>query len=529
VIVLAVTTLHGLANGSSGSGNPTGDASGESPSCKRPPALEDVGLNRFESLRAGQQDGPKRFSVRRWQQAASFLTSLIVHAIGLLVLAFWVLPHVKSGAILLEAAKLDSHDLVHQDWALPVKSQEPPELMAVEQANVDLFSPGLPSIAAVQPGAPAPAGTSADVRSPEWLDRMLQPSYAAVGGGYEGRSPQWRARLAAARGGTPASENAVELGLAWLAAHQWADGGWRFDHSGGPCRGMCRNPGNVASTTGATGLALLAFLGAGYTHRDGPYKDHVQRGLYYLGERMLITPHGGDLQEGTMYAHGIATLALCEAYAMTQDTALRPTAQQAVDFIVYAQHPQGGWRYVPGQPGDTTVFGWQIMALKSARLAGLEVPSPVIENAMRFLDSVQSHAGAAYGYLKPGNEPSPTAIGLLSRMYYGWQRNDPRLEKGVGILESLGPSAHDMYFNYYATQVLHHYHGPGWEKWNSRLRDYLVTTQAVDGHERGSWFFADRHGSLGGRHYTTCMCIMILEVYYRHMPLYDAPAVEVGF
>ncbi|GIW95037.1 MAG: hypothetical protein KatS3mg110_3078 [Pirellulaceae bacterium] len=458
-----------------------------------------------------------------------FLVSFVVHAVLLLALALWVIPRVHKPNLVLDVYTENRPELLplaDTTFSTPLELPDviSSELPAVEPSVPESLPPLMGSRGGAAGSIPVPA-----VVSSESLEQLLRPSHVAVGGGYEGRRPELRARLAMARGGTPASEQAVELGLAWLAAHQWSDGGWRFDHTQGPCQGQCRDPGRVATSTGATGLALLAFLGAGYTHQDGPYRDVVQRGLYYLGDRMQVTPHGGDLQEGTMYGHGIATLALCEAYAMTRDSALRPIAQQAVDFICWAQHPQGGWRYVPGQPGDTTVFGWQIMALKSARLGGLDVPSPVIDAAMHYLDSVQAHGGATYGYQKPGNDPSPTAIGLLARMYYGWKRNDPRLIKGVGILEQLGPSDHDVYFDYYATQVLHHFQGSGWERWNKRLRDYLVATQAQNGHERGSWFFADRHGSFGGRHYTTAMCIMILEVYYRHMPLYDAPAIDVGF
>ncbi len=160
------------------------------------------------------------------------------------------------------------------------------------------------------------------------------------------------------------------------------------------------------------------------------------------------------------------------------------------------------------------------------RLAGLEVPSETFVRAEGFLDSVQSDDGAVYGYQKPDKAPSPTAVGLLSRMYLGWPRTDSRLARGVAYLEKLGSSRTDMYFNYYATQVLHHYEGQGWDAWNTALRDRLVATQSHRGHEHGSWYFHDEHGKSGGRLYTTAMCVMILEVYYRHMPLYGKRAVE---
>ncbi|MCB1511751.1 MAG: hypothetical protein KDJ36_12685 [Hyphomicrobiaceae bacterium] len=361
------------------------------------------------------------------------------------------------------------------------------------------------------------------------VNDLLEATNTPIGGGFEGRTEEQRARLVAARGGNQASEDAVEQGLAWLAEHQRQDGSWHLNHQEGRCNGRCPHPGTVGTSTGATALALLPFLGAGYTHQQGKYKDVVGEGLYYLTGRMIETPHGGDLQEGTMYSQGIATIALCEAYAMTGDEQLKSYAQKAVDFIVRAQHPRGGWRYVPGAPGDTTVTGWQVMALKSAKMAGLFVPSHTTELAKEYLDSVQDPGGVFYGYQRPGKESGPTSVATLLRMYLGWRRDDSRLVGGYAFLANQGPSQTDMYFNYYATQVLHHHGGSDWERWNIRMRDFLIARQAPSGHEKGSWYFVDRHGTAGGRLYTTAICTMILEVYYRHMPLYEKRSVGSGF
>jgi len=348
-------------------------------------------------------------------------------------------------------------------------------------------------------------------------------------GGFEGRLDANKGQLIAQFGGSKESEDAVAQALAWLAAHQRRDGSWRFTFDSAPCNGRCRDAGTVGSTTGATALALLPFLGAGHLPDKGPYGELVKNGLYYLRGRLLRTPLGGDLQEGTMYAHGLAAITLCEAYAMTRQEELRPSAQLAIDFIANVQHAGGGWRYYPGQPGDTTVFGWQLMALKSAQLGGLTVPSPTIDRAKRYLDSVQADQGAFYGYARTGQEPGPTAVGLLSRMYFGWKQDDPRLDRGVSYLAKLGPSRNDMYFNYYASQVLRHYGGPHWRSFNERLQEHLVASQARSGHERGSWHFTEKHGTVGGRLYTTAICAMILEVYYRHLPLYGEESVRAGF
>ena len=151
------------------------------------------------------------------------------------------------------------------------------------------------------------------------------------------------------------------------------------------------------------------------------------------------------------------------------------------------------------------------------------------KEARLFLNSVQDGGGAFYGYTEADKRPGTTSVGLLMRMYMGWTRQDDRLRRGANYLAKVGPSKTDMYFNYYATQVLHHLETPAWASWNNELRDHLVKTQASTGHERGSWFFHDRHGGVGGRHYTTAICTMTLQVYYRYMPLYGERAVEEDF
>ena len=84
-----------------------------------------------------------------------------------------------------------------------------------------------------------------------------------------------------------------------------------------------------------------------------------------------------------------------------------------------------------------------------------------------------------------------------------------------------------MYYNYYATQVMHHWGGPEWDRWNNVMREHLIRTQIRDGHATGSWDVADRHGSLGGRLYMTTLALLTLEVYYRHLPLYQKDRIEI--
>jgi hypothetical protein len=360
---------------------------------------------------------------------------------------------------------------------------------------------------------------------------LAQPTPADAGAGdaiataFARRRGADRGAAVRDRGGSAASEAAVERGLEWLARHQAADGSWRFDLSDCRCDGGCRDGGTVSSTTAATGIALLPFLGAGHTQEAGVYREAVTRGLYYLMSRIQPTPRGGDLAEGTMYGQGVATLALAEALGMTKDEMLVRPVRDAVRFIVTAQDSYGGgWRYLPGQAGDTTVTAWQLAALKSAALAGLEVPSPTFDGVCRFLDRVQTQGGAAYGYQSPQARSCTSAIGLLCRMYTGWDREEV-LDRGLAALARPGPAPQGVYQNFYLAQALLQRDHPAWPRWNARNRDQLVARQAAIGHEAGSWFFADPETAPGGRLAHTALAVLTLEVYYRLLPIYGHDAV----
>jgi hypothetical protein len=176
-----------------------------------------------------------------------------------------------------------------------------------------------------------------------------------------------------------------------------------------------------------------------------------------------------------------------------------------------------------------SVVGWQLMALMSGQMGYLRVPALTVKKANDFLDSVQSRGGANYGYTGPGSGDATTAIGLLCRMYLSWKKDNPALQRGVEFLSKKGPSKNNMYYNYYATQVMRHWEGDQWKKWNEKMRDQLVNSQSTQGHETGSWHVDGHHGDRGGRLYTTAMATMILEVYYRHMPIYRTQSVEEDF
>ena len=346
-------------------------------------------------------------------------------------------------------------------------------------------------------------------------------------------------------GGTPESEEAVEAALKWIAKHQLPDGGWSLDHTIG--KGDFRkspNPGELADArTGATALAILPFLGAGNTHLNGDYKKQVQAGLDFLKSRAQRNGRGISFTEpgGTMYSHGLASIVLCEAFAMTQDTSLAPYAQGSIWYIEDVQdRVGGGWRYQPRQQGDTSAVGWQLIALKSAKLSGLNINTNTIRGVEKFLDGVSNAEGSVYGYVAAPTgkriSRATSAVGLLCRMYMGWDKDTPGIQNGVDFLSKRGPSTEknsghcNMYYNYYATQVMKHYGGDQWTNWNNQMRDYLIETQGKKGNVKGSWYLAADHaGKKGGRLYSTALATMTLEVYYRFLPIYKDRSAEDDF
>jgi hypothetical protein len=227
----------------------------------------------------------------------------------------------------------------------------------------------------------------------------------------------------------------------------------------------------------------------------------------------------------------MCTMAICELYGMTHDGKLRKPAFQAVQYCLDAQSDQGGWRYTPRQDTDTSLTGWFVMGLQSGRMAGLKVPNQTLNSVSIYLDGAANKSGNGYGY-QPGvvATPSMTAEALLCRQYLGWKREDARLQSGAKYLLAHLPewksADRDVYYMYYATQVCHHMGGDYWQKWNVVMRELLPSNQIKEGKENGSGDpRGDKWGQQGGRLYVTCMCLYMLEVYYRYLPLYQESAV----
>lgn len=341
-------------------------------------------------------------------------------------------------------------------------------------------------------------------------------------------------RLGAAKlhGGSARTEAAVEASLKWLAANQSPDGRWDASQHGAGREtrtlGQDRYGAGAEADTGVTGLALLAFLAAGHTHLEGKYRENVQHGLEFLLRSQREDGYLAGKAElfASMYCHGMASLAISEAFAMTGDNRLRPFVERAVRYTVTTQHSaSGGWRYQPAEQGDLSQFGWQVMALKSAELAGIDIPDRTKNGMARFLRSVSSgkHRGLASYRAGEGATRTMTAEALACRIFLDVDRDPLTISEGadfvIGDLPKDGKP--NLYYWYYGTLSLYQLQDARWQRWNEALQDQLLKRQRTDGELAGSFDVDDMWGGYGGRVYTTAVAALCLEVYYRYLPLIE--------
>ena len=364
---------------------------------------------------------------------------------------------------------------------------------------------------------------------------------------YATRGAEQRLRLAEEQGGSRETEDAVARGLDWIARSQRSDGAWDAVRWGaGKERRVLNHDRGGAGTqaeTGLTGLALLALMGGGHTHLEGPYQPTVTRGLAFLirSQTTDSSKNDGDLAGNASlyartYCHSMATFALAEALATSDDVRLRPAVERAVAFLVRSQSGStGGWRYRPGDRGDMSQMGWALMALRSAELAGVEVRPAVWSGIERFVASVgRGSRGGLAAYQPQGGHASPTmtAEALYCRQILGIAPSQPaacaeavaalatRLPTGSKQLKTARPA--NLYYWYYATLALHHQRTAGhdaataWDNWNGALKRSLLPIQVRTGRNAGSWTPTTLWGGYGGRVYSTAMATMCLEVYYRY-------------
>ncbi len=445
--------------------------------------------------------------------APPWLISGVFHMLLLIILGLIFLPEFARRQIELEtvwAEKLG--DQLEFDSFLAGTSQDMVEEPILTPENL----PEVPDPFAAPPKVEmvVPNGTTSTSDIPS----------TQIGLALTGREEGMKRALLAAYGGTGTTEAAVKLGLQWLARNQKKQGQWSLV---GPYSDGAINENEVA----ATAMALLAFQGAGNTHRRGQFKENVARAWEWLLKEQ--DADGNFFHEGPFnhrfYTHSQCTIALCELFGMTKDERFKEPAERALQYLLKSQSSEGGWRYSPQSDSDLSVTGWAVMALQSARMAYLAVPDDTFRRIERFLDRVSHEDGTRYCYQR-GHEPTRvmTAEALLCRQYLGWPRNDERLIDGVEYITRpanlVNYGEPNVYYWYYATQVCHHMEGEYWKRWNEVMRQEVPKHQVKVGREKGSWDplkpRRDEWADHGGRLYTTCLSIYMLEVYYRHLPIY---------
>ena len=476
----------------------------------------------------GEPEEPTAWQLVRDQLLVSlraspaWTTSLAIHTLLLVALAIWIvrLPEREKFSLELGFGTTDGA----------------PGSPGTEEAIVEVPGEETPPVEEA-PNEPAEAVATTPPEEPTSEPEANEPTRqaempaAAVPGirvALSGREPGRRDGFLGANGGSDATEAAVTAALEWIVRQQQKDGLWSM-------QGPYQNGGSQENRLAATAMALLALQGAGQTHQVGEHQAVVARAWKKLlaGQQRNGSFDVGRLPaQHELYSHAQVTIALCELYGMTRDPELAEPAERALAYCLAAQGPNGGWRYEPGKDGDMSVTGWYMMALKSAEMAGMDVPPEAFERIEGFLDLVATQEGRRYGYRRENllRDASPvtaavSAEGLLCRQYLGWAQNDPRIIAGLEAIMEEKPldfgGDKDVYAWYYITQVAHHAQGRPWARWNASVRAELPSRQLSTGKERGSWDPAlDRWGSIGGRLFVTCFSTWMLEVYYRHLPLY---------
>lgn len=442
---------------------------------------------------------------------------------------------------------------IEEDDDLPVEIENPIEVPPVDPTITDVPDP-TPTDDVIEPAevwtdtpTDAPAENDSDVAMKDFANAGI------IGTGSTGGGPMGQRRRGG-RGKGPYGGGvrlAKDRALDWLADHQSRDGNWDGDgfmKEGDPTRGpLATGAGSALHDVGLTGLALLAFLGAGETHQSGVYRKNVRLALSWLRKRQDAEgSFAARTTERFTYDHAIATLAMVEAYAMTRSPLLRGPALQGLTFCMACQNPYGGWRYGERDgETDASVTGWMIMALKSGKMAGLPVDEQAVAWGVTALEKLTDEDTGRVGYIQKGSpvvrEPdmleafpaaeseAMTAVGVLARVFGGHDPADDALIRAGGDLlteclpawdESRGSV--DMYYWYYGSLAAFQIGGTHWRHWRRAMEEAVLGSQrGLGAHGKpdnftGSWDPVGPWGKVGGRVYSTALMTLCLEVYYRY-------------
>lgn len=293
-------------------------------------------------------------------------------------------------------------------------------------------------------------------------------------------------------------EVAIDKALKNLSTVQNKDGSWGSQYK-----------------CATTAVALMAFMLKGNFPKKGVYGQNMERGIDFLLKK---SSEGSGYMGINMYEHGLSTLALSEAWGQSDRDEIRDALKRGVEVIIRAQANSGGWRYDPRPvDADISVTAMQVVALSSAREAGILVPAKVIERAQAYVKSCQAPGSGGFGYT---NSLSPTfarsAAGTMALLMCG-QRGSKAANAGLGYLKNLPESKFTraqffFYGHYYAMQSMYQGGDEFYQDWYPQIRDVLLTRQAKD----GSWY-----GDVSDNGFGTAIAVLILGVPYRYLPIYQ--------
>jgi hypothetical protein len=479
-----------------------------------------------------------------WMERAPWLAlSVTFHALILLVLALipWHL-FTKEEPVIFEAS-IDQVEPVEFDEPLP---EDPLE---TETSTEEVIEPTIQETPTADSPLIDELSDFPDEGDPDYISQapfeaISTNKLLGVGPGGGGKYGL-RFKGKPGGGGSKGTRSSLESGIRWLVDHQDLDGKWDADgfSKHDPAHDRCDGLGEGEHDVGVTGLALLALLGDGNTTRDGAHSESVSRGLQWL--RTQQDPDSGlfgeRLGHSYMYGHAIATLTMCEAYYFSKNPILKSTAQRAVNFISRARNPYGVWRYSSPPDGDqdTSVTGWMVLALRSAKDAGLKVDSAAFGDALAWIDQATDSntgrvgydsAGSASSRVRGVNDHFPTdrtecmtAVGLLCRFFLGQDPIEhPVLLRHADLLQEALPEwnpdgmSNDLYYWYYGSYAMYQVGGQHWERWNRAMKKAVLDSQRSDSSARGSWDPIGPWGHAGGRVYSTALGVLCLEVYFRY-------------
>ena len=501
-----------------------------------PPPLE------FHAATIASRFEPETFGevmAEQLRRAPWIAISVLAHAIVGLIL--WQIPRDLREEKRLEATLLAKNE---------VAEDIPDEI--IEEKREPIVDPKITEVTPVETPVLTPTENNEDESieddsdSSAFEDSQFMNDIIGIGPG-AGRKGIGLGRCDGVKRAPDKVRDGVTGGLQWLQKHQDPDGKWSsaefMKHD--PPNDLCTGPGSAMHDVGVTGLALLAFLGDGSTLRYGKYRENIKRGIVWLVDQQdpetgLI---GVEAGQGYLYNHAIAALALVEAHGLSRYRVLKKKAQRAIDYIERARNPYKVWRYYPRDgDNDTSITGWMVFALKSAKEFGLKVDEQALKYSLSWFDEVTDPSTGQCGYTKRGESSSRelgledkfpsskteslTAVAALCRIFLGQKPKDhPVLLAAADTMIKKPPvwntadGSIDFYYWYYGSYAMFQIGGKHWKRWQKAMHPALLKTQRRKGAAKGSWDPVGAWGHQGGRVYSTAIGVLSLEVYYRYSPL----------